>query len=416
MLDVRGFRGLRFVPEKTGSLDHVITPPYDVISPEQRERLAAESPYNMVHLMLPVERDGLSKYEAAADSLKQWPTAGILVQDDEPSFYLVRQRFKGIESTPYTRRGFFALVKLPETGERAILGHERTFPKPVEDRLALLQATRADLEPVFGLYKDPDRKLGPFLDQMNARPEVVAKTMDGARVEVWRVPEDEAVMEFFRNQTIYIADGHHRFRTACLYRDQMRQTQSPKKPQPYDFVMMGLVALTDPGLRIYPTHRLIPKPDGFDAAAFLRALKKWFEVEKEDGDLAVTVRRKRARCALGVSIHGKGDYLLTLKDVDRVEFLGDDHGPAWRDLDVAVLHRGILEQVLGISKGTVLTYEYEARRAVDAVHSGEAGVAFILRATRPDQVCACAEAAEPMPQKSTYFFPKLPSGGVIYRF
>ncbi len=417
MLHVQGFRGLRFNPEKTGSPDRVLTPPYDVISPQQWERLAAEGPYNMVHLMLPTARGGRDKYQAASDSLEAWLAEGALFQDANPSFYLLRQRFEDVEGATHTRRGFFAAVRLPEEGERLILGHERTFPKPVEDRLRLMEATRADLEPVFGLYKDPNHALAPMLNQMDKRPaDIAATTMDGARAELWRVDAPDSVTEFFRGQTLYIADGHHRFRTACLYRDAMREKHPEAGPQAHDYVMMGLVALDDPGLKIYPTHRLLPTPEGFDAKAFLRTLKKWFDIEKEENDLAVTVRRKRARCALGVAIHGQGDFVLSLKDVDRIDLLGDDHGPAWRDLDVAVLHRGILEQVLGLPEGAVFGYEHDARRALEAAHAGETGLAFILRSTRADQICACADTNEPMPQKSTYFFPKLPSGGVLYHF
>ncbi len=417
MVDVRGFRGVRFVPEKTGSLDHVMTPPYDVISPEQRARLAAEGPYNMVHLMLPEARGGLNKYESAANYLDAWLEEGVLMQDGEPSFYLVRQTFRGIEGAMYTRRGIFATVRLPEEGEQIVLGHERTFPKPVEDRLKLMEAVNANLEPVFGLYKDPSHELTPFLDQMNERPaDLAAQTMDGVKVEVWRVPATVEIPEFFEDKILYIADGHHRFRTAGLYRDDRREKERRKGSQAYDYVMMGLVPMDDPGLKIYPTHRLMAKPEGFDPAAFLRSLKKWFEVEKEEGDLALAVKRTHARNALGVAIHGYGDFVLTLKDVDRIELLGDDHGPAWRDLDVAVLHRGILEQILGIPEGTVLTYDHDDKSTMEAVHSGAAGLAFILRSTRPDQVCACADAREAMPQKSTYFFPKLPSGGVMHRF
>lgn len=417
MVDVRGFRGVRFVPEKTGSPDHVLTPPYDVISPEQRARLAAEGRYNMVHLMLPEARGTLDKYESAADYFDAWLAEGALVQDAEPSFYLVRQKFRGIEGVDYTRRGFFATVRLPEEGEQIVLGHERTFPKPVEDRLKLMEAVHANLEPVFGLYKDPSHALTPFLDQMDVRPaDLTAKTMEGVHVELWRVAAAGAVSEFFEDQILYIADGHHRFRTAGLYRDAQREKNPKKGSPPYDYVMMGLVPMDDPGLKIYPTHRLMATPEGFEPAAFLRALKKWFDVEKEDGDLALTVKRKRARNALGVAIHGYGNYVLTLKDVDRIEVLGDDHGPAWRDLDVAVLHRGILEQVLGIPEGTVLTYDHDAKSTMEAVQKGDAGLAFILRSTRPDQVCACADSREAMPQKSTYFFPKLPSGGVMHRF
>lgn len=414
MIEVTGFRGLTFVTEKVGSQDHVITPPYDVISPEERAHLAASSPYNFVHLILPEEEGGRSRYEVAGARFSAWIAEGVLLQDPAPCFYLLRQRFQDLEGMPQTRRGFFAAVSLPETGERTILGHEYTFPKPVEDRLRLMQATRANLGAVFGLYPDPGGVLAPFLAEMERRPaDATAYTIDGVRQEFWRVREEGWVTSFFRDKTLYIADGHHRFQTACRYRDLMRAAHPTAGRQPYDSVLMGLIAFEDPGLRIYPAHRVVPIPEGFCAERFLQALTRWFVVEPVLEDLPGRVKTATAPCVLGVAIPERGDYLLTLRDVDRVELLGSDRGPAWRDLDVAVLHGGILERILGLEEGVQLVYEKNVNRALAAAHRGGADLAFLLRATRGEQIRACAEAGEPMPQKSTYFFPKLPSGGVI---
>ncbi|MBI3117138.1 MAG: DUF1015 domain-containing protein [Candidatus Hydrogenedentes bacterium] len=415
MLEVRGFHGLRFNAEATGDLSNIITPPYDVITPIERERLAARSPYNMVHLILPEDRDGLNKYAAARDAFEQWQEQGILQQDAGPSFYLLRQRFTDLTGMLQERRSFFAVVNLPESGERRILGHERTFDKPVEDRLRLTEATRANLGPVFLLYQDPDKQLASFLAQMDARePDATARTIDGVSQELWHVKSNPVVTEFFTDKTLYIADGHHRFRTAAIYRDQMRQQTGAPFGQHYDYVLAGFVAFDDPGLQIYPPHRLVPMPDGFDAEEFLTALEQWFEVTAVEDNLPERVAERAGGCAIGVSIHETGNYLLVLRDIDRRELLGDDRGPAWRDLDMAVLHRGILERILNIPEGTVLEYEKNVDRAMKAAQSGAAGLAFILRTIRPEQIRDCAESGEPMPQKSTYFYPKLPSGGVIH--
>ncbi len=416
MLEISGFRGLTFDTGKVGSQDDVITPPYDVISPEERASMAQRGAHNMVHLILPEERDGLTRYEAAADTMNRWIEEGALVQDDVPHFYLLRQTFKDFEGNTKTRCGFFGAASLPGPGERYILGHEQTFAKPVEDRLSLTAATRANLGPVFTLYPDPDGVLSGFLGQMNAREaDATATTFDDVRQEFWRVPYDPAVTEFFRGKNLYIADGHHRFLTACLNRDQMRERDHPTAPQPYDYLLVGLVAFEDPGLRVYPPHRLSPAPEGFDATAFLQRLEEWFKVEAVESNLPERVEEAPGACAMGVAIHGHGDYLLTLRDIDRVALLGDDHGPSWRDLDVAVLHRGIIEGVLGIPTGTEFVYERSAGKAVEAAHGGKTGLAFLLRGARSEQVRACAEAGEAMPHKSTYFFPKLPTGAVIYR-
>lgn len=443
MLEVRGFRGLTFSTEKVGAQDSVVVPPYDVISPEEREQLAALSPYNLVHLSLPQERDGRSRYDVARDLIQQWIADGVLVQDKEPSFYLLRQHFVDLHGVAQVRRGFFGIVRLPEAGERFILGHERTFDKPVEDRLSLTRATEVNLGAVFGLYSDPERRLAAFLAQMDARPaDAVANTIDGVRQEFWRVAYDPEVSAFFENKTLYIADGHHRFKTACMYRDEIRAQRGLSAvvnddAAPHEYALMGFVALEDPGLKIYPPHRLLPIPAGFDPDAFLNALEPWFEVESVPNDLPGRVEQASKstpanadgawgaaktsgkdtdyRCVMGLAIHGHGDFLLTLRDIDRTQLLGDDRGPAWRDLDVAVLHRGIIERILGVPEGTQFVYEKSVSRAMEAVRCGDAGIGFILRPTRSDQICACAEASEPMPQKSTYFFPKLPSGGVLHR-
>jgi len=416
MPEVKPFQGLRFDPAKTGKLDHVVTPPYDVITPEERATLAEQSEHNMVHVILPEDEGGMSRYDVAAATFEAWLTEEALVPDAEPAYYLLRQRFTDLEGREQVRRGFFAVVKLPEPGENYILGHERTFSKPVEDRLQLTAATAANLGPVFVLYPDQERTLQPFLDQMDKRaPDLEARTIDGTQQELWRVADAPEVNDYFQDKTLYIADGHHRFQTACTYRDQMRKQQAAPGLRAYDYCLMGFVAFEDPGLQIYPPHRLVRQPEGFDAAQFLQALEPWFEIEQVSEALPDRVESAGEGCVLGLALHGGGNYLLRLRDIDRAEFLGADRGPAWRALDVAILHRGIIERVLGIPEGTVFEYEKSAARAMEAAQSGATGLAFILRATKKEQIRACAEAHEPMPQKSTYFFPKLPTGAVIYR-
>ncbi len=418
MLEVRAFRGLTFDTGKTGSQDAIITPPYDVIGPEERAILAAKSPYNLVHVQLPMPSGDASPYENAEKIFEGWLKDGVLVQDGQPHFYLLRQHFTDIEGVARTRRGFFAAVKIPEAEERIILGHERTFAKPVEDRLKLTAALQANLGAVFALYDDDDAQLAAFLGQMEqSEPHATATTIDGVRQEFWRVDDDPVVTRFFENKTLYIADGHHRFQTAGIYRDQMRAAHPEATGlQPYDYVLMGFVALNDPGLKIYPAHRLVPQPAGFDAAKFVEALKPWFDVESMSSDaLPERLASDPAACAIGLVIHGAGACLLKLRDIDRTTLLGSDRGPAWRDLDVAVLHRGIIERVLGIAEGAEFVYEKNLARAIEAAETGSAGLSFLLRSVKPSQVQACARDTEPMPQKSTYFFPKLPSGGVLNR-
>ncbi|MBN2308182.1 MAG: DUF1015 domain-containing protein [Candidatus Hydrogenedentes bacterium] len=415
MLEVRGFRGYRFNTDVVGTLDNAVTPPFDVITPAERARLAALSPYNMMHVLLPEPADGLDPYQNAARHLETWIDGGALVQDDEESFYLLEQVFQGLDGNEHARRAFFARVRVPEPEEDLILDHERTFDTKVADRMRLTEETQANLGAVFVLYADPDGALQPFLGQMDARePDAVARTADGVTQRLWRVPADERVSAHFRSRKLYIADGHHRFRTAREYRDRMRAANPGAGEQPYDFVLMGLVAFDDPGLVVWPTHRLLDIPEAFDLDVVLAQLDPWFEIEPVRERLAERIDGSPG-CAIGLAVHGRGQYLLTLRDVDRAEMLGADRTDAWRNLDVVVLHRGILERMFGLEEGVELVYEARFDTALAAVEAGEKGLAFFVKSTPTEQVVACADAHDPMPEKATYFFPKLPSGAVIHR-
>ena len=417
MAVVTSFRAWRFDPAVTGPLDQVITPPYDVISPAERDSLAQLSPYNMVHVILPrPAADEPDPYAAAARHFQRWIARQALKQDDQPSWYLLRQDFVDPRGVQRTRHAFFARVKLPEAGENRILGHERTFDKPFEDRLRLLQAVGAVPGAVFVLYTDPTRRVQSVFDGLRNRPADAAfTTFEGTRQQLWRVPAECLDVSSLENQTLYIADGHHRFRTACVYRDEMRaKTGICDGRQPWDYTLMGFVAFEDPGLAVYPTHRLIPAGHALDRTAVRTALEPWFTIEDKDPDhIAALTEVASGQGRFGVVWPEEPAWLLTFRG-DRSVLLGTARHEAWRNLDVALLHAGVLEHLLGITAEVPLTYEKDAETAVAAITQGKAAAAFLLRSTPPDQIRACAEAGEPMPQKSTYFFPKLPTGAVIY--
>jgi len=425
MLEIRGFRGFRFDIESVGSLDSVITPPYDVISPEQRDTLAGRSPFSMVHLILPQDEpestSGGDRYQAAGRRLAAWIAGGILRQDAQESLYLLRQTFRDEGGAEHVRRGFLGVARIPEPGEGVILGHERTFERTVDDRLRLTQATRANLGPVFALYADPEGRMRRVVDQADQRaPDMTARTIDGVNQELWRVDADPFVTDFFRDKRLYVADGHHRYRTACVYRDQMRANRRGEGPHPrgeaprYDYVMMGFVSLNDPGLIICPTHRLLAMPEGFDPAKFFNTLGRWFDVEPVDRALDERVQQA-AGTVIGVAFYGGGQFVLRLRKDARQDLLGGVRSPAWRALDVAVLHGGVVEQTMGPGDELTFTYERDGQEALRQVREGKFGIAFIMKAATADQIQACAEAGENMPHKSTYFFPKLPSGAAIHR-
>lgn len=415
MIEVRGIHGYRFDERVTGSLDNVITPPFDVISPRQRVELAARSAFNMTHVILPEPEGSLDRYQAAAARLDQWIVKGAMKRDSAETFYLLEQVFPGLDGKEHVRRGFLGRARIPEFGEDLILDHERTFTSKVADRMRLTVATRANLGAVFVLYQDGEHELAGFLGQMGARPpDFTAKTIDGVTQRVWVAPYDPAVTAFLRKRRLYIADGHHRFRTAREYRDRMRLEAPGDGTEGYDYVLMGFVALEDPGLRVWPTHRLLDVPAGFDLKSLVPRLSELFYVSPVEGNLGEALGATEG-CAFGMAVRDGGHYLLRLKPVDRIELLGNDRTDAWRALDVAVLHRCVIERILGFGQDTELAYDPNADSTIAAIASGEKDLAFLVKATRTSQIVACAEAHDPMPEKATYFFPKLPSGAVIYK-
>jgi uncharacterized protein (DUF1015 family) len=369
----------------------------------------------MVHALLPEASGGGDPYAVARKNLDRWIADKALRQDDTPSFYPLEQRFTGLDHQAHVRRGFFAVTKIPEPGESIVLGHERTFEGPVEDRLKLTEATQANLGPIFVLYPDPDGVAQEVLDRVFAAPaEAECLTSDGVRQRLWRAEWTDALTAFFEDKRLYIADGHHRFKTAGVYRDRMREREQPEGLRPYDYILMGFVPFEDPGLLIWAPHRLVKAPAGFDEAAFIDALRAYFDVAPAGEDLLDRVETAEAM-AFGLRVRGGGSYLLTLRQGQRDALVQGGGGAAWRSLNVVVLHQGVLEGLLGLPAEAKHGYEPQPESAEAALAAGEADLLFLLQPISPAQVRACAEAGDPMPQKSTYFFPKLPSGAVIHR-
>ncbi|GMV99188.1 MAG: hypothetical protein AMXMBFR84_03270 [Candidatus Hydrogenedentota bacterium] len=415
MADIKGFPAFRYNKARIGNMSDVITPPFDVIDAEQRAILGAKSPYNYAHLILPEERDSLSKYEYSAKLFNQWIAEGIFKQDDADSYYVLEQKFKGLDDKPHTRRGFFAAVKIPESGEEYILGHERTFESKFQDRLRLMEATGAQYGAVFLMYSDPKHELGFLFDPIASRDsDIAADTIDGVSLRVWRTSTDPRVNDFFKDKTLYIADGHHRFRTAMAYRDHMRTLHGGDGKAPYDYVLVGLVEADDPGFLICPAHRLLDAPEGFSLEQFLIDAQEWFDVQTVEGDVLEHVNAAN-ECTIGLQTKEGQKRVLVLRDIDRTKLLGEEHGPAWRDLDVSVLHGGILEKLMGLDANAMLVYEHDGKKALEMVKSGKKEMVFVLKGVTPRQLFACADAREFMPQKSTYIFPKLPSGAAIHK-
>lgn len=412
MAEISAFRAVRYDLGAVGDLDRVTSPPYDVIMPEEREALERESPYNVIRLILARDEPGAApseKYIRARALLETWLAAGILRADEAPSITVYEQRFTLAGETGI-QRGILAAVGLEAEG---ILPHERTMSGPVEDRLALLRATRANLEPIFGIYDGAAPGARDAIEKA-AGEEPLATFAEPGGVEhrLWRM-EDPALIsaaaEALRPATTVIADGHHRHQTALTYRQERRATDGPG---PWDALLMFLVdAESRPAL--LPIHRVV---SGLTAPEALDRMRGALDVEPAStADLAGLAAEVAARRAAGrVFAMADGERAWFLRSSDAVaerRALLADHSDTWRDLDVAVLQGLVFERLLG---GVATGFVHSAEEAAAALASGEASLVFLLAPAPYEAVRDIAGRGESMPPKSTYFFPK-PRSGVVLR-
>jgi uncharacterized protein (DUF1015 family) len=393
--DVRPFRALRYAAA-AGPLGTLVSPPYDVISAEERRGYLAVSPYNAVRLILPEVG-----YDEVAGLIAAWRDDGVLTVSDEPVLIAWTQSFTLGDGVPRERRTILAAVGLEPYEARVVRPHERTHAGPKEDRLRLTRAVRTNLSPVFGLYPDAEGAAWAAVAP-TGEPDTEVRDAEGTVHRFWRIADPaaaEGVAAAMRDRWILIADGHHRYETALAYRDEIRAAGGGHGP--HDRVLMGLTALDDPGLVVLPTHRLLTRwPEGADAA-FDSA-----PVADLDALLAALAAAPEDAPALGLVTAG-GMRLLTAP-------ARPGQSPAER-LDVAALEREILVPHLGADQAAlahdeVLSYTKDAGEAAGLVASGAIAAALILRGIPKSAVAEVAEAGETMPQKSTYFFPKLLTG------
>jgi uncharacterized protein (DUF1015 family) len=408
MADVQPLRALHYDLAKVGSLDAVAAPPYDVIDPEQRAQLAARSPYNVVRVDLP-EGDP-DPYAEAAKIFGRWQAEGAVVRDDEPALWTLTQDYTGPDGRRLTRRGVFARVRVEDYGPGRIRPHERTHPGPKEDRLRLTRATRANLSPIFSLYDDPRGATAAVLEA--AEPFGEQTDDDGTVNRLARVADPAAIEAFqaaLEPAELLIADGHHRYETARVYADEVGGEGEHR------YVLMCLVALQDTGLTVFPTHRLIRDTTPQSQEALGSTLRELFTVEEidhadlrpPDGDGPLTMGY--------IDSFFKRGFRLTLKDQASADAALDGMPDAYRHLDTAVLEALVLNGPLGLSEDDIahlegLGYSRTDDEALQLVLTGEYDAAFFLRSTPIEQVRAIAAAGVNMPPKSTYFFPKVPTG------
>lgn len=446
MAEVRPFEGIRYrlaSPEDAGA---VIAPPYDVISASDEKALYERHPHNVIRLELPREEPGdgpaENRYTRAASRFKEWLQAGILARDEQPCLYVYGQRYR-LDGRMQERLGVMGALRIEPYESGVVLPHEQTFPKHKEDRYRLLTAAGAQFSPIFGLYAAPKAfGVRQGLDRWAmGEPNAVAVDGEGVEHRLWAVPDPEFarwVAEVFAGRQVYIADGHHRYETALRYRNERRAAASaawsgeqlllPESGAPVqlelaaadpggpsDYVMTFLVEMDDPGLVLLPTHRLVRA--ALPPAAELRdRLSRHFRIE----DVPPGEVDKLDHHQIGVVLRTGERWRMTLADEGVMDRLDREHSPAWRDLDVALLHRLVLDEILSASRGSdvdrhgEIAYTRDPGEARAVAAEGEFSAAFLLPHPRVEELKLVAGAGDKMPEKSTYFWPKAVTGLVIY--
>lgn len=414
---LRPFRPLRYNPALVPNLAAVVAPPYDVITPTQRDALYERDPHNVVRLILNRSDD---PYAAAAANLEDWRREKILIQDDEPAIGYHVEHFTLPDGERRTRTGILAAVRLEDFDSGVVRPHERTFARPKEDRLRLIRACRTNLSAVFGMVGGNADALEPLRGEaMRRHPDVEVHDDLGVGHRLWFVRQTDAIAAVttaLAEATVFIADGHHRYETALAYRDLRRAEGVTGPGAPSNFVLMYLACTADPGLVILPTHRVLGGPAAPPAAVILERLQAHFSLERVP---QAAMSRRLAEGAqgkqFGVVLAEQGDGLVaSVRDEARVSRYLDDLHSSVRSLDVAILDSVVLRGLLGIDCAAAaqqgwLTYTHDAGAAIAAV-AGGATAAFLMSAPRVEDVVTVCMAGQTMPQKSTYFHPKLLTG------
>lgn len=404
-------RAIRYDVNRIDSLSSVVAPPYDVISAAVVEQLRARSPHNAVRLILNRDDDS---HVAASREFQSWLRDGILFTDPEAAYYFYSQTFEVPRRGALTRDGIIGAMRLEDFGSGRVCPHEKTMEGPKADRLRLVRACKANLSPIFGVVSHPGVT---FRDRVGITraPDVEIQDDVGVQHRLWRLIDpaaQSACTGLVCDQPVVIADGHHRYETALQYRDEMRRAHPGAGPgAPFEYVLTYVSNIDEPGLVVLPTHRIAPKVEVADVRAAIGDLSEVFEATTfasgdRDRFLAALARRElQIGCALP-------DELVVLRLlVDPAQLLSDA-APAIRRLEVVILHEVLLARVPSTAASDII-YTHDDTEALDAVAGGQAGVAFLVRAPTAQEMRSVCLAGETMPQKSTYFYPKLLTGLVF---
>ncbi|MDP8263696.1 MAG: DUF1015 domain-containing protein [Candidatus Ancaeobacter aquaticus] len=438
MAEIKPFRGMYYNRDKVDIKD-VVTQPYDKIKPTLQDEYYARSPYNFVQLILnkiaSSDTEDNNRYTRARELFKKWQDEEVLKQDDAPTIYIYEQTYTTPLGEKKMRRGFISLLRLAELGKGGVYPHEQTLSKPKADRFELIKKCNTNFEQIFMLYNDKDVAIKNVLDI--APTTIMFDFCDeyGVGHVLKRVDDSasaNAVCDGMSDKKIFIADGHHRYEVALNYRDYLIKEQGIGSDHDACFRVAYFVSMESDGLTVLPTHRMVKNMDGFTIDNFIATSGEYFEIVKiddagsEDASLknmldAMSAGQREGKNCFGVA--GKGvKYLLTLKEeIDVKQLIGKDMSDVVSGLDVTILHRFIIEKILGISQEKVagednLSYVRDPIDGVQGVNEGLYQVTFFLNPTKVDEVRAVAQSGEKMPQKSTDFYPKVSSGLVMYTF
>ncbi len=439
MATIAPFRGVVFNQAKAGALAELVCPPYDIISHDQQQALYRRNAHNVIRLEYGLESPGDTesdnRYSRAAATFEDWSRAGILRRDEEPAFYVYEMEYRTGGKTRKLR-GFICLVRIEDYDAGVVRPHETTLSGPKTDRLNLLRACKASFSQVFSLFSDPRGTVAAVLGKTAGRPAMEVSAADGVVHRIWPLTDQAAldlVTDALRDQQIFIADGHHRYDTALNYRNERRKAAAGFTGQEgFNFLPMFLARIEDPGLTILPAHRALFNLEDFHPRKFEEDLNRYFDIERIDFDkrseaadrrtvLETLAHRADHTHIFGMRVKGEHSYyLLTLRSESDMENIVPGKSAAYRGLDVSILHHLIIDRLLGIKMethklGLNIEYIKDADEAIKRVADGDVDVVFLMNPTKVSEVRDVAATGERMPQKATYFYPKLLTGLVMHK-
>ncbi len=438
MVDIRPFKGILYNFAKGAAAEALLAPPYDVINRPQRDDLAARHEHNVVNLVLPEgfpeDTEGSNQYSRAAGLWSKWQDEKVLVRDEKPAIYCYKQKFS-INGVEHERPGFVALVRVANFEEKVIKPHERIHSGPKQDRLKLIKASRANFSSIFSLYSDPDFVMENAFEAARETPEIFSYSDDDDVVHtLWRLTDVDSINKIramLKDKCAYIADGHHRYSTAISYRDYLVEKHSPadKERQCY-FTMMYFVNMNNKGMVILPTHRMLRQVPDYSMDELTSRLEPYFSIEaldfngKDNNEKSAAISQALVERSNGNTVfclalaNEEKGLMLILKDQNVLESFDEFRGKVSASHDVSILQHLVFEKILELPKADIdsqkiIRYKKDIIEGLDKMSDGKYQMGFFINATRIEQVREVADAEEIMPQKSTFFYPKIPSGLVF---